>query len=344
MPAKIETMQDFINSKRFKNSTNNRSYTATEMLELENLFSHIKANNINVLGSMHNTIICLMTFEISNLVTRFDFLKQNLNKRTKETYNARYGNLEGEIRWNSYCEKQRVKNLFETKRQKYGWSKEQFDDFNKSRACTEKLMISRYGEIEGQKKWDHYVDVQRFTNTLEYYQQKYGKDVGYDKWIIYNNEKGKSNRLDWLMKKHNVSSEEAVEILAAKLPKSASSIAELTFISDLEQALGRNFKFSANTKQFSIWNTYTSRVCFYDIVDIETHKIIEFHGDYWHCNPMKYAGDYVNAHLQMSAKDIWQRDYTKTQCAIDRGFDVKIIWHSEYEKNKETIIKECIAL
>jgi hypothetical protein len=36
--------------------------------------------------------------------------------------------------------------------------------------------------------------------------------------------------------------------------------------------------------------------------------IIEFFGDYWHCNPRKYNSDYYHKVLKMNAIDIWKKD------------------------------------
>ena len=64
-------------------------------------------------------------------------------------------------------------------------------------------------------------------------------------------------------------------------------------------------------------------------------------GDYWHCNPAKYDANYIHNHSGLQAKDIWQRDFTKTKCALERGYQIKIVWWSEYETNHDQIIKEC---
>jgi hypothetical protein len=339
MPAKIENFTDFINSKRFKNGTNHKIFTDGELAELENLYNYAKT--MQMIDNSYGIIVALASYEVNDMINRFKFIKENHLQRTKETYIVRYGTKEGEIRWNSYCEKQKVKNLFENKQQKYGWTKEQFSEFNKSRASTKQLMINRYGEEEGKQKWDSYVDRQRYTNSLQYYEEKYGKDAGYEEWLNYNKEKGKSSKLEWLMEKYSVDEVGALEIAASRAPKSASSIAEMLFITDLENALGRSFKYTAKTKQFAIWNKYTDSICFYDLVDSITNKIIEFHGDYWHCNPAKYDANYIHKHSELQAKDIWQKDFTKTKCALERGYQIKIVWWSEYETNRDQIIKEC---
>jgi G:T-mismatch repair DNA endonuclease (very short patch repair protein) len=177
---------------------------------------------------------------------------------------------------------------------------------------------------------------------LQYYQEKYG-DAGYEKWIEYNHDKGKSSRLDWILEKYSVNEEDAIKILAARLPKSHSSAAELSFINALEMAINEVLPYTANTQQFSIWNKYTNAINFYDIVDTTRNKIIEFHGDYWHCNPKIYDEHYFHAHLKMSAREIWEKDRAKEQAALDRGFKIKIVWWSDYESAPDSTIQEVKA-
>ncbi len=58
------------------------------------------------------------------------------NKKSASTLKnmvIKYGEIEGIKRWNIYREKQAISNSFEYKRDKYGWTREQFDEFNKSR-------------------------------------------------------------------------------------------------------------------------------------------------------------------------------------------------------------------
>jgi hypothetical protein len=72
------------------------------------------------------------------------------------------------------------------------------------------------------------------------------------------------------------------------------------------------------------------------------NKIIEYNGDFWHCNPILYAADYVNPRTKVKAIDKWQQDQIKLQYAKDHGYDVLVVWESEFKSNKDEIIKKCI--
>ena len=45
------------------------------------------------------------------------------------------------------------------------------------------------------------------------------------------------------------------------------------------------------------------------------NKIIEFQGDYWHCNPKLYKGNFYNKVKQKTASEIWKYDKEKAECA-----------------------------
>lgn len=78
-----------------------------------------------------------------------------------------------------------------------------------------------------------------------------------------------------------------------------------------------------------------------DMVNHFTQKAIEFNGDYWHCNPNKYSEDFEIKQLGMKAKDIWAHDRMKISFAARKGYDVLIIWESDYLKDKLSIIDKC---
>jgi hypothetical protein len=83
----------------------------------------------------------------------------------------------------------------------------------------------------------------------------------------------------------------------------------------------------------------------YDFTDINNKKIIEFHGDMFHGNPKKYkATDYPHPFRKtITAQEMWNKDKRKLDVAIEEGFDVLVIWDSEYRLgNKQEIINKCV--
>jgi len=83
----------------------------------------------------------------------------------------------------------------------------------------------------------------------------------------------------------------------------------------------------------------------YDFVDLKRKKIIEYHGDMYHGNPDKYsARDFPHPFRKnITAQEMWDKDSLKIESAENNGFDVLVIWDSEYRwGNKQKIIDKCL--
>jgi hypothetical protein len=77
-----------------------------------------------------------------------------------------------------------------------------------------------------------------------------------------------------------------------------------------------------------------------DCVDLNSKKIIEFYGDYWHANPNRFIeSDQIK---KKTAKHIWEHDASKINALKNAGYKVLIIWESDYNKDKQGTINKCI--
>lgn len=104
----------------------------------------------------------------------FDIPKDVADKFKKENYRVtrdnfikKYGEIKGEEKWNSYKSKQAFTNTFDYKSQKYNWTVDRFNDYNKSRSVTLSNLI----------------------DTLDHFVKKFGKEKGEELYInkIHNN-------------------------------------------------------------------------------------------------------------------------------------------------------------
>lgn len=71
-------------------------------------------------------------------------------------------------------------------------------------------------------------------------------------------------------------------------------------------------------------------------------KLIEFQGDYWHCNPNKYDENYINKTSKMTAKEIWKKDIDKRKVAEKFGYKIHYVWESDYKKDPSLELIKCI--
>jgi len=195
---------------------------------------------------------------------------------------------------------------------------ELYDDVNTTQI---KYWLKKgYSEEESKEKIK---DRQR-TFTLEKCIEKYGEEKGENIWKERNDKWSKKMK-ETLKLNGNY--------------KQDSSKLEKNFIDNiLNDSHIMNYNCYIN-KQFIIFCNND----FYYTYDFKyKNKIIEFNGDYWHCNPNKYNENFLNKRKQMYAKDIWKYDKLKIQKAIKEGYEVLVVWESDYKKNKEKIIQECI--
>ena len=93
--------------------------------------------------------------------------------------------------------------------------------------------------------------------------------------------------------------------------------------------------------EFLLRDEHKHKLYFYDITNPKTNRIIEFNGDFWHGNPDKYGPNDINKANKKKYSDIWKNDKLKNDFAKNKGYDVMVVWESEYQTDKENVIKRC---
>lgn len=83
----------------------------------------------------------------------------------------------------------------------------------------------------------------------------------------------------------------------------------------------------------------SNKMEYYADILIPKYKIvIEYNGDFWHCNPTKYNENYFNPKKQKLAKEIWEYDKIRTNNFKNDGYKVLIVWESDYKNNKKEVL------
>jgi hypothetical protein len=216
----------------------------------------------------------------------------------------RHGEKEGLERWEEYKQKQAKSNTFEYKQEKYGWSKTQFNEFNKKRAVTINNLISRYGEKEGLERWDAYIKQQRYTCTFDYFIHVYGKDVGFLKWNNF------------------ISSKFFKNVNYSKKSQELFESFELIF---------NKYKTYYALKNGEFNKRLNGHIVFLDYYILELKIAIEYNGNKFHANPDFYNDyDKPNPFTDELAKDIKQRDLKRYNQLYDElGIKTLVIWEND---------------
>ena len=101
-----------------------------------------------------------------------------------------------------------------------------------------------------------------------------------------------------------------------------------------------------HTKNQELVLKHKNGIFLYDFTDELQKKIIEYNRDQYHANPSIYEKNDMphpyHKTKDYTAESIWNKDREKISLAKNNGYDVIIIWDSEYKKNPKQIIEKCI--
>jgi len=157
------------------------------------------------------------------------------------------------------------------------------------------------------------------TFTLEKCIAKLGKEAGTKRY--------KDRQVKWAKKLH----EHFLKMGDSRTPSSKfANSCILSICNSLNLKIPKKEKFISNgTNAFA-----------YDFT--LNKKIIEFNGDYWHMNPIKYKLDYFHKKIKMTAQEKWDYDKKKIRLAEKYGYEVLIIWEADYNSQPVETIDKCL--
>lgn len=265
---------------------------------------------------------------------------------TLENSINRHGDIKGREIYENYCKLQAETNKFEYKKLNYGWTKSEFDEFNKSRAITEKNLISKYGDIEGKIKFENYKVKQAYAgNSKDYFIEKYGYVEGLKKYSNVCKQKGvTSSNLIRLygneigLKKYK----EFIEKTTIHLYSNVSQELFSTLDKSIEE-LNLSTYYATKNTEFGKYLKSLGKYVKLDYFINELNLCIEFNGDLYHANPEIYSANdkafFFNKKLK--AIDIWKNDSERYKTLNkEHNITTIVIWESDYNLNKEQIINE----
>ena len=289
-----------------------------------------KKSFFEIIKSMKESTYPLPLFE------RFKkFRNINSQARTLEKYQLRYGIEEGTKKFNEYRNKQAISNSYEYKKEKYGWTKEQFNKYNQSRAVTLDNLILKYGIEEGTKKFNEYCEKQKYVGCdINYFINKYGEEDGRIKYKEILDKKIKG-----LMKILNV----GVSKLEKQILNSLYSEEYEFYVNCVvDEIKNRDVYINDLNYQFYLYSEKYNKKFYYDGCILDKKILIEIHGDFWHYN--KRNKHIINAFAKdkeiiISIKNRLWRDKAKIEIANDSGFVVYTIWELDWKLHSKEIIE-----
>lgn len=298
-------------------------------------------------------------FPMSPNVVNYDFsvllgiektiLAKNIkNKKaiTLENLIKKYGIKEGKKRFVIYKEKQAYSNSFQYKNEKYGWTPDKYNLYNKSRAVTMENCIKKHGETDGKIIFEDYCKKQKYVgSSLEYFINKYGEIGGNKKWIDVC--KSKAIRIENFILKYGEieGTEKFLSIISKGFSKSSQTFFwELYNL--LPMALQKNVYFAELNREYGIYSNLNSRAYLYDFVIKNYGVCIEYNGEHVHPNKdvlsinewKKWKCTWSN----VSADVKYAYDIEKHNEIIKTGYDVYVVWDKNVKNNRMFEIKESL--
>lgn len=259
------------------------------------------------------------TFNVMSEMTKFAFSisdedyqsSRNKYAMTLEHMIEKYGEEEGNKIWENYCKRQAETNTFEYKKKKYGMTKREFKEFNKSRAVTEKNLIKKYGEEEGLKRWKDYVEKQKITKSWEYMVEKFGEEKARE-----------INR-----KKINIRYSFKDFNKTIGVSKSSQK-----FFNELDVYISKRYTTYFTNKNTEYTITTDKKYYSLDYYIPELKLCIEFNGSCYHGDPRVFRDDeYCNPFKKLTAKELREQDQERYKALEEHGIKTYVVWELDYK-------------
>ena len=281
-------------------------------------------------GSVHFNVLCESTKIAFDINDEDYVLGRKKYALTKEKFISKYGEEEGSKKWEEYIKKQALTNKYEYKKEKYGWTEDDFKEYNKSRAVTLKNLISKYGEEEGSKKWEEYIKKQSLTKSFDYMVKKYGyekaRNINISKGLSLDTFIRKYGEIEGTIKYHN---------FYERSRDYFSKISQECF-KKIDSILSKKFKTYYATKNGEYGLMLNGKYIKMDYFIKDLNICIEFNGTVFHADPRKYKEeDTPNPfNKKLLAKDIWKEEKNRVEALKNQyNIDTYIIWEDDYLNN-----------
>ncbi len=270
-------------------------------------------------------------------------IRQNNKNNSLETLIKLYGEEEGREKHNTfkkkisdYVKENPIKNQSPVRsdeiRKKISRTRKETNKKRKmqlSESLIDEANIRRieYDQLFGDGKYDALKKRMKGIFSLDWFIGKYGEDDGTNKY----KERCKHIKNTTHFKTYNNTNRSNISKVSQKLfnmlyeDQSLNLRNENVYYQDLNHEhacfTGRNF----------------------DFVVLDRNKIIEFNGDKFHANPTIYQpNDTPNPYLpNLKASQIWTDDADKNQMAKNNGFEVLVIWETEFKNNELNAVEKC---
>lgn len=218
-------------------------------------------------------------------------------------------------------------------------------------------------------------ETRTISTTVEYYMDKFGVDSLTAKEML--KERQATNRVDVIAKRNNITIEEAQEVrdeITKKWVGTLNKKSDEEWADINKKKVGKNIS-GASIKFFDELVEYcgiSKEECHYGedkevsicrnekFTDMQMKKyflydftyrgkMIEFNGDLYHANPIRYSPDdkpFAGMHdlidrREWTAEQVWNFDAYKNKVATDHGYEMMVVWEYDAKHNLRNSLERC---
>lgn len=174
-----------------------------------------------------------------------------------------------------------------------------------------------------------YVALPEHKTDLNGYIMRYGKKEGQRRYDERCNKISRAQTIEWYVERFGI--EEGVKRFQSKREKTMKATEDITHSKNQYEL------FDALNEVDHAWEDERFAGGF-AMVDMKSKKyktVVEYFGDYWHCNPKSYKDDYFNEMLQMTSQQKHAKDQERLAKILQRSKDIDLIvvvWELSYVK------------
>lgn len=168
---------------------------------------------------------------------------------------------------------------------------------------------------------------------------RYGKELGTQKYNERCKAISKSLTIDWFIEKYGI--DDGVKKYEERINKCLNASSNITHSKHQFEIFNRLKAIDNNWES----ERYAGGVGIVDMINKSMHVVIEYFGDYWHCNPLKYKDDFFNKNLQISAKEKQRLDRIRLSKILNaKNVNlIIVIWENTFFKlGIDSIILKCL--
>ena len=205
-----------------------------------------------------------------------------------------------------------------------------------------KFLAKKYKQTEEFVKYNikrdkDFVMPKESRTSLEGYILRYGEEDGRKKYKERCDKIGYSMTVDWYIERFGV--EEGTKKYEERINKTVTKAA------DIKHSKHQYEIYESLKENDSSWEDerYAGGVGVVDMLNKKLKVVIEYFGDYWHCNPEVYSDDYYHKTLCLTAKEKQNKDKIRlNKILLSENVDkIIVVWEKRFhEEGLTNVLKK----